>query len=79
MKEVNARNTTQTCSQCGLIVGKDLSIRLHECLNCGFKLDRDHNAALNILCLGQELALAERKPILVNTNKQVNINEARSP
>ena len=82
VKEVNARNTTQTCSQCGLIVGKDLSIRLHECLNCGLKLDRDHNAALNILHLGQELTLAERKPILVskvNRNKQVNIDEARSP
>jgi putative transposase len=80
VKEVNARNTTQTCSNCGLVVEKDLSIRLHECLNCGLQLDRDHNAALNILHLGQELTLAERKPILVNrSNKQVHINEARSP
>ena len=26
--------------------------RVHECPHCGFELDRDHNAALNILALG---------------------------
>ncbi len=41
--------TTQVCSGCGIVVPKDLSVRWHSCLGCGAELDRDHNAALNIL------------------------------
>ena len=47
--EVNPKNTSQKCSGCDSIVKKDLSVRIHDCLNCGLKLDRDHNAAINIL------------------------------
>jgi len=50
---VNPRNTSQMCSQCGEIVKKDLSTRVHVC-DCGLTLDRDHNAALNILALGMQ-------------------------
>jgi len=50
--KVNPRNTTQICSHCGLIVPKDLSVRVHDC-SCGLKIDRDLNAALNILKLGR--------------------------
>ncbi len=46
---VNARNTSQKCSRCGDSVQKDLSVRMHSCPVCGLILDRDHNAALNIL------------------------------
>lgn len=46
---VNPRNTTQTCSRCGAIVSKDLSIRTHKCSHCGLVLDRDVNSAINIL------------------------------
>jgi putative transposase len=49
---VNPRGTTQMCSGCGKIVPKDLSVRLHDCPHCGLKLDRDLNAALNILARG---------------------------
>ncbi len=49
---VDPRNTSQRCSGCGTIVPKDLSERVHDCPACGLKLDRDHNAALNILTLG---------------------------
>ena len=49
---VNPRGTTQTCSGCGVIVPKDLSVRIHDCPHCGLKLSRDHNAALNILARG---------------------------
>ena len=49
---VNPRGTTQECSGCGVIVPKDLSVRIHDCPNCGLKLSRDHNAALNILARG---------------------------
>ena len=47
--EVNPKNTSQKCSGCDSIVKKDLSVRIHDCSNCGLKLDRDHNAAINIL------------------------------
>ncbi|MCZ7361956.1 MAG: transposase [Candidatus Methanoperedens sp.] len=46
---INARNTSQNCSGCGNSVPKDLSVRLHSCPFCGLVLDRDHNAAINIL------------------------------
>jgi len=46
---VNARNTSQNCSGCGNSVPKDLSVRTHSCPYCGLVLDRDHNAAINIL------------------------------
>jgi len=49
---VNPRGTTQMCSGCGAIVRKDLSVRIHDCPQCGLVLNRDHNAALNILALG---------------------------
>jgi len=50
--QVNSYNTSQTCSGCGEIVKKDLSVRIHACSGCGLTLDRDHNAAINILALG---------------------------
>jgi putative transposase len=49
---VNPMNTSQSCSKCGKIVAKDLSVRIHNCPNCGLQIDRDLNAAINILRLG---------------------------
>ena len=49
---VNPRGTTQECSGCGVIVPKDLSMRIHDCPHCGLKISRDQNAALNILARG---------------------------
>lgn len=57
--EVPPRNTTQACSSCGKIVHKSLYDRVHEC-SCGLTMDRDLNAAINILLRG--LALAGREP-----------------
>ena len=51
---VNPRGTSQRCSQCGTVVPKDLSIRVHHCPYCGFKASRDLNSALEILRLGLE-------------------------
>lgn len=50
----NPAYTSQMCSGCGLIAAKALSERWHSC-GCGASLDRDHNAALNILRAGQAL------------------------
>jgi putative transposase len=41
--------TSQDCSACGTRVKKSLSVRTHICTGCGLILDRDHNAAINIL------------------------------
>lgn len=45
---VDPRGTSQECSECGLVVPKTLSERVHRC-SCGLTLDRDENAARNIL------------------------------
>ena len=57
--QVDPRNTSKMCSRCGRLIEKDLSVRIHNCTFCGLVLDRDENAAINILRLGiQSLALA---------------------
>jgi putative transposase len=43
--------TTQACSGCGTLVQKTLSTRTHVCWHCSLILDRDANAARNILAL----------------------------
>lgn len=52
---VNAHNTSQACSGCGSIVAKRLNVRVHMCPDCGLVLDRDVNAALNILARGRRV------------------------
>lgn len=52
--KVDPKNTTQMCSQCGTIVPKKLSDRVHRCNNCGLEIDRDYNAAINIRRVGME-------------------------
>jgi putative transposase len=54
MVAVNPAYTSQDCSQCGHRERKALSQRVHQCSCCCVTLDRDHNAALNILRLGQQ-------------------------
>jgi putative transposase len=56
---VSPRYTTQGCSECGFRVQKTLSQRTHACPHCGLVLDRDWNAALNILAA----ALAGAAPL----------------
>jgi putative transposase len=51
---VNAKMTSQTCSNCGERVEKSLSTRTHSCNYCGYTVNRDYNAAINILRLGLE-------------------------
>ncbi len=46
--DVNPAYTTQTCSLCGARAPKPLWQRVHQCV-CGLVLDRDVNAAKNIL------------------------------
>jgi len=67
--EVNEAYSTQVCSSCGCIGDNspkglaNLNKRSWECSHCGTLLDRDVNAALNILRKGH-LALAVGIPVL---------------
>jgi putative transposase len=51
--------TSQACSGCGVVVQKGLSVRWHACPDCGTSLHRDHNAARNILRVGQQSAAGQ--------------------
>ncbi len=64
---VNPSGTSQKCSGCGVETKEklDLSIRTFECHSCGLVLDRDMNAAKNILKSGLEQARAETEPLLI--------------
>ncbi len=69
---VNPRGTSQECSQCHEVVPKDLSMRIHRCPRCGLVLDRDVNAAKNVLHRGLEHAHAEVKPQLVVPHRTIS-------
>ena len=57
-KAVKPDYTSQDCSACGHREKKPLSERVHHCKACGYKTDRDHNAAINILTLGLQRQVA---------------------
>jgi putative transposase len=46
---VNPAGTSQECAHCAMRVPKSLSQRVHACPHCGYTVDRDLNAARNIL------------------------------
>ena len=66
---VNPSGTSQKCSECGKTGQKDLSVRVHSCPNCGLVLDRDVNAARNVLQAGLERARVEAGPLLVQRRR----------
>ena len=47
--QVDARNTSRQCSNCGSIQDMPLSERMYNCGVCGMERDRDINASINIL------------------------------
>jgi IS605 OrfB family transposase len=58
--EVNEHLISKTCRNCGIgwnfLKGlKSLAVREYICSSCGFKQDRDINAARNILRIGHDL------------------------
>jgi len=85
--EVDERYSTMLCSGCHAVVEKDLSIRTHRCPECGLVLDRDHNAAINMITLGKmnpeersdfnkmiqkKRSLAQKKELSANLEKIEN-------
>ena len=77
LHQVDPKNTSQTCSSCGKKSPKKLSlaIRTFDCRFCGTVLDRDHNAAINILFRAAAALRGERWVTTLNETR--NKNEAR--
>ena len=78
LTKVNPKYTSQRCSGCDTIVKKSLSVRIHDCPDCGLQLDRDHNAAINIkkaaiaLRGGAVVANTPEKPVTDRSAKPVS-------
>ena len=75
--QVDPKNTSQTCSSCGKKSPKKLSlaIRTFSCQFCDTTLDRDYNAALNILYRAAAALRGERWVATLHETR--NKNEAR--
>lgn len=76
---VNPNGTSKLCSKCGSNVDKTLADRVHICPNCGLEIDRDINAALNILKVGLERskpnACGDTDLCLKNSGKSVSLKQ----
>ncbi len=84
--------SSKTCSACGCIKDQlSLSERVYECDACGFSIDRDENAAINLRRLGlsaaelpvdrRDVTPAERKalaPALAAEVKPASLNQEAS-
>ena len=75
---VDPRHTSQRCSECGAHVQKELSIRVHVCSDCGLTLDRDVNAARNILALALLPAPVAQAQVNLTARTEPSAFEPRS-
>jgi len=64
---VSPAHTSQTCSRCGAVHKLNRIGEIFKCRNCGYTLDADYNASLNILNLG----LAQQ-PMVAGSIKALN-------
>src|SRR6266550_2006546 len=71
--------TSQECSACGAVVKKSLSVRTHICPSCGVVLDRDQNAALNILAKARACTLGHRETAGSPENASGQTASTRTP
>ncbi len=73
--EVDARNTSKECSKCGAINEVALSDRIYVCCACGLRMDRDINAAINILHRATTAGLAGSNACenLVTTHPEMDV------
>ena len=71
--------TSQQCSACGCTREEVLSVRTHICTSCGVVLDRDHNAALNILAKALACTLGHRETSASAENASGQTASTRTP
>ena len=72
IKFVNTKGTSQLCLSCGVRVKKDLFVRIHSHNNCGLVMDRNLNAARNIIekyirLVWNSLIKENKKPAEIST------------
>ena len=74
--QVDPQNTSQMCSACGKKSPKKLSlaIRTFDCNFCGTSLDRDHNAAINILLRAARALRGERWVATLNEARNLPVD-----
>lgn len=66
---VNPRNTSRTCSECGFVSKKNRkSQALFLCIKCGYTMNADWNAAINIASKGRPVT----RPIAVHSDAQTS-------
>ncbi len=81
---VNPKNTSKQCSKCSSLKTKEelpLSNRIYCCTKCNLNIDRDLNAAINILnkhTVGQTGINASGIETQVSTKKEEYINHVKS-
>ena len=77
--KVNPRGTTKECNECGVETEKPLWVREHSCPSCGFELDRDWNAALNVVQRGlDKVGVGDAEDTLVETGTAVDDDSSES-
>jgi putative transposase len=77
--EVNPKDTTKECSSCGNIKDMPLDERIYICDNCGLQMDRDVNAAMNILKRAREgHSRSHAQGDSVRPQKEARIEELRT-
>jgi len=66
--------TSKTCSCCGWI-NKELSLsdRMFACPECGLKIDRDLNAAINIKALGVNNAIRTQSEAVTSCDEAFKV------
>lgn len=52
LTKVNPAYTSQTCSNCGCVDSESRQDESFKCLHCGFEIDADLNASINIARMG---------------------------
>ncbi|MFC6992293.1 RNA-guided endonuclease InsQ/TnpB family protein [Haladaptatus sp. GCM10025707] len=76
---VKSERTTLNCVSCETSVYKPLWVREHSCPTCGFKTDRDWNAALNVLSRGlKKLGVVHSELMPVETATAVSTDGGES-
>jgi putative transposase len=62
--QVNPASTSQQCNRCGHRQKMPLTERVYHCPCCFLSIDRDLNAALNILALGLQCRVIPEAPVI---------------
>ena len=76
--KVDARGTSQTCPQCETHVPKDLSIRIHDCPECGYRTNRDIASAQLVLKRGAAAGHAVKKSVEQGEETKPAVKQKRS-